>query len=273
MASAKTTAMNQLGSENKYIGLDALNNERKVANQTYNTNVSALQNAYNALLDRANSNRIEAKQDFGMGRNTVDQSQYMLNRGISADKLGARGVANGSSQLSGFGTSLQANNSNSNLANTYYNTLDDINTTVKTGTDEYNTNMSNAKNTLDKALADIATREANARNAYRQAVAALAEQIQARWDSNANAAKARKAAAKEAKDNAEMKFKENIIGILGNNPTQASYKNAADYYHRAKGGSMSDAYNYLYTTMGVGTNGVNPNGTVGPVTPWYGLPK
>lgn len=180
MASAKTEAKNQLGSEDKYIGLKALNQERQVANNVYNTNVQALKDTYNRLLQTAENNRVQAKTDFNSGRNDVSQNAYLSTRGITVDKLGARGVSSGTSQLGNFGTALQSGRANSDLANTYYGTMDDIQNTVDTGTDEYNTNMSTAKNVLDQALASIATREANARNAYKLAVAQLAEQIAAR---------------------------------------------------------------------------------------------
>lgn len=180
MASAKTEAKNQLGSEDKYIGLSALNKERDVANNVYNTNVQALKDTYNRLLQTAENNRVQAKTDFNSGRSDVSQNAYLSTRGITADRLGARGVSSGTAQLGKFGTALQSGRANSDLANTYYGTMDDIQNTVNTGTSEYNTNMSTAKNVLDKALADIATREANNRNAYKLAVAQLAEQIASR---------------------------------------------------------------------------------------------
>ena len=185
MASAKQTAINRLGSEDDYIGLKALNDERKVAQDTYNTNYNALQNAYNDLVSNVNSRRQQARTSFNEGRGTVANNNYMNTRGLTGDKLGARGVTNSMAQLGRFGSDMQVGKSNSNLANTYYNSLSDIQAALDKGTNEYNTNLETAKNTLSGALANIGTREANARNAYRQAVASLAEQIQSRWDSKA----------------------------------------------------------------------------------------
>jgi hypothetical protein len=144
-----------------------------------------LQNAYNDLVSSVNTRKQQARTSFNEGRGTVANDNYMNTRGLTGDKLGARGVTNSMAQLGKFGSDMQVGKSNSNLANTYYNSLSDIQADLKTGTNEYNTNLETAKNTLAGALANIGTREANARNAYKQAVANLAEQIQSRWDTKA----------------------------------------------------------------------------------------
>lgn len=272
MASAKQTAINQLGNEDDYIGLNALNNERNVAQDTYNTNVNTLQNAYNTLLQNAENRKVEANKDFTEGRNTIASTNYMNNRGITGADLSNRGLSSGFKQLSKYGSVLQNNKSNSNLANTYYNSLEDIKTSIDTGTNEYNTNLETAKNNLNAILADIGTREANARNAYRQQVAALAEQIQARWDANANAAAYNKLLsqqieeqrkANEAEYNARLA--QYYSGLMGDNPTSAKVQEVAKKFMADTGETdMTKALQWLNQYNVYNSNLVNPYYTPNP---------
>ncbi len=187
MASAKQEAIRYLGNENDYINLGGLNKERDLANQVYNTNTSSYQNAYNDLLNTIASNREKARTDFNSGRGTISENAFLRNR-QSASDLAARGLNGGLGQLSKVGNRMETGRQYSDLANTYYNTMGNIDATERTGTNEYNTNMETARNTLAAALADVDTREKAGRNAYRGAVAQLAEQIQARRDAAAAAA-------------------------------------------------------------------------------------
>lgn len=189
MASAKKEAQKQLGSENDYINLKGLNQERSLANDVYNTNTTSFQNAYNDLLNTINTNRGKAKTDFNSGRSAVSENAYLQNRS-DISNLASRGLNGGLAQLSKLGNRMETGRQFSDLANTYYNTMNELAANEKTYTNEYNTNMESAKNTLNAALADINAREKAGRNAYRAAVAQLAEQIQARRDAAAAAARA-----------------------------------------------------------------------------------
>ena len=220
MASAKKEAMRYLGNENDYINLTGLNNERDLANQVYNTNTSAYQNAYNDLLNTIASNREKARTDFGSGRSTISENAFLRNR-ESASDLASRGLNGGLRQLSKVGNRIETGRQYSDLANTYYNTMGNIDATEKTGTNEYNTNMETAKNTLSAALADVDAREKAGRNAYKGAVAQLAEQIQARRDAAAAAAaslalqrKQYAAQVKQAQEAAINQFNEKLISAI-----------------------------------------------------------
>lgn len=193
MASAKSEAMRYLGDEDDYINLAGLNEERNLANQVYNTNMTSYQNAYNDLLNTIANNRQKARTDFGSGRATVNENAFLRDRETASD-LASRGLRGGIAQLNKLGNRMETGRQYSNLANTFYNTMSNIDATERTGTNEYNTNVETARNTLNAALADIGAREANARNAYRAQVAQLAEQIQARRAAQAQAAAARAAA-------------------------------------------------------------------------------
>ena len=207
MASAKQTAMNYLGNEDDYINLSGLNTERQNANDVYTTNTTSFQNTYNDLLNTIASNRNKAKTDFGSGRATVNENAFLQNRSDVAN-LASRGLSGGIAQLSKLGNRMETGRQYSDLANTYYNTLNELDATEKTGTDQYNTNMETAKNTLNAALADIDAREKAGRNQYRAAVAQLAEQIQARWAAQAAASAARAQADAQAEANRNAALQE-----------------------------------------------------------------
>ena len=158
MASAKKQAQSYLGNENDYINLSGLNEERKLANDVYNTNTKSFQNAYDDLLRTISSNKNKAKTDFSSGRATVSENAYLQNRNDMSD-LAARGLNGGIAQLNKLGNRMETGRQFSNLANTYYNTMNELNANEKTANNEYNTNMEGARNTLNATLADISSRE------------------------------------------------------------------------------------------------------------------
>ena len=220
MASAKREAQRQLGSVNDYINLKGLNQERSLANDVYKTNTTSFQNAYNDLLNTINSNRGRAKTDFGSGRSAVSENAYLQNRQDISD-LASRGLSGGIAQLSKVRNRMETGRQFSDLANTYYNTMNELAATEKTGTNEYNTQMETAKNTLNAALADINAREKAGRNAYKAAVAQLAEQIQARRDAAAAAARALALQRQQNSNSAMQKLKDNLSTM--------SFGEASDY--------------------------------------------
>lgn len=181
--SARSDAIRKLGKEDDYINLSGLNAERTNAQNIYNTTYNALQNEFNNLLETAERNKLSAKSDFRTGREAVAYNDYMNTRGKTGVDLSSRGTSSGLGSLGKLGSIIQTNKSNSDLANTYYNSMADIQRDIDTGTQTHNYNVENLKNQLAQQMANIGAREAAARNSYRTAVAQLAEQIQSRWDS------------------------------------------------------------------------------------------
>lgn len=180
--SARSDAIRKLGREDDYINLSGLNAERTNAQNIYNTTYNALQNEFNNLLETAERNKLNAKSDFRTGREAVAYNDYMNTRGKTGVDLSSRGTSSGLGSLGKLGSIIQTNKSNSDLANTYYNSMADIQRDIDTGTQTHNYNVENLKNQLAQQMANIGAREAAARNSYRTAVAQLAEQIQARYD-------------------------------------------------------------------------------------------
>ena len=210
--SAKDYAKEQLGE----LDLSHLNTERDVLNQSYNTSKSSLENNFNNLINQINSNRADTRKNFNTGRATVAENSYTANRQNQAD-IASRVVGNsGLKTLGEVGNRMETGRQYSNLANEFYNSMNDLQITEDQGKSQYDIDLQTIKNTLDKGMADVATREAEAKNAYNMTLGQLAETVQGRWDSNANAKAAleqAKAAAAQAHADAVAAAKNSVYAL------------------------------------------------------------
>ena len=198
--SAKEYAREQLGD----LDLSYLKGEEDTANKTYNTTRSSLETNFNNLLNQIGSNRLDTRKNFNTGRATVAENAYTANRQNQAD-LASRGIgSSGLKTLGEVGNRMETGKQYSNLANNFYSTMSDLDNTEKQSRDQYNIDLQTAKNTLDSALAGINSRRGEAQNNYNMQLGQLAEQVQGRWDANANAqaalAQAKAAAAQAHSD-------------------------------------------------------------------------
>ena len=221
--SAKDYAREQLGE----LDLSYLKGEEDVANKTYGTTKSSLESNFNNLLNQISSNRLDTRKNFNTGRATVAENAYTANRQNQAD-LASRGIgSSGLKTLGEVGNRMETGKQYSNLANKFYSTMTDLDNTEKQSRDQYNIDLQTAKNTLDSALAGINSRRGEAQNNYNMQLGQLAEQVQGRWDANANAqaalAQAKAAAAQAHSDavNAARQQlsgaqKEQLMKIVGN---------------------------------------------------------
>lgn len=181
--SAKDYAREQLGE----LDLSYLKGEEDVANKTYGTTKSSLQTNFNNLMNQINANRLDTRKNFNTGRATVAENAYTANRQNQAD-LASRGIgSSGLKTLGEVGNRMETGKQYSNLANKFYSTMTDLDNSEKQSRDQYNIDLQTAKNTLDSALAGINSRRGEAQNNYNMQLGQLAEQVQGRWDANANA--------------------------------------------------------------------------------------
>ena len=188
---AKDYAREQLGA----LDLSYLKGEEDVANRTYDTTKSSLENNFNNLMNQIAANRLDTRKNFNTGRATVAENAYTANRQNQAD-LASRGVgSSGLKTLGEIGNRMETGQQYSNLANKFYSTMNDLENTERQSRDQYDIDVQTARNTLDSALAGINSRRGEAENQYNQNLGQLAEQVQGRWDANANA----KAALAQAK--------------------------------------------------------------------------
>jgi hypothetical protein len=246
MASAKKQAQSYLGNENDYINLKGLNEERQLANDVYNTNTKSFQDAYNDLLSNIASNRTKAKTDFGSGRSTISENAYLQNRN-DLSNFAARGLNGGIAQLNKLGNRMETGRQFSDLANTYYNTLNELDANEKTYTNTYNTNMEGAKNTLNATLANISSREKAGRNAYKAAVAQLAEQIQARRDAADAAAKSYALQVKALEDSNRQTLINDLLKIAGDGRDASKVIQAGQrYMSDVPNSTMQDAIKFMH---------------------------
>ena len=198
--SAKDYAKKQLGE----LDLSYLTGEEDVANKTYNTTKSSLETNFNNLVNQINSNRLDTRKNFNTGRSTIAENAYAANRQNQAD-LASRGIgSSGLKALGEVGNRMETGKQYSNLANQFYSTMTDLDNTEKQSRNQYDIDVQTAKNTLDSALAGIASRRGEAQNNYNMQLGQLAENVQGRWDANANAqaalAQAKAAAAQAHRD-------------------------------------------------------------------------
>lgn len=232
--SAKDYAKEQLGN----IDLSYLKGEEDVANKTYDITKSSLENNFNNLLNQIGSNREDVRKNFNMGRATVAENAYTANRQNQAD-LASRGVgSSGLKALGEVGNRMETGQQYSNLANRFYNTMNDLENTERQSRNQYDIDLQVAQNTLDNALAGIASRRGDAENQYNQALGQLAEQVQGRWDANANAqaalkqakaaaARAHSDAVNSARSQLSNAKKQALTEIINNNNTSLDQKRAA----------------------------------------------
>lgn len=198
--SAKEYAREQLGD----LDLSYLKGEEDVANRTYGTTTNSLENNFNNLMNQISANRQDLRKNFNTGRATVAENAYTANKQNQAD-LASRGIgSSGLKALGEIGNRMETGQQYSNLANKFYSTMTDLENTEKQSRGQYDIDVQTAKNTLDSALAGIASRRGEAQNQYNQSLGQLAEQVQGRWDANANAqaalAQAKAAAAQAHSD-------------------------------------------------------------------------
>lgn len=234
-------ARRQLGG----LDLSYLDDERRVAQDTYNTTKTSLSNNYNNLIDQINKNRESVKKDFNSGRSTVSESAYDTNRANNAD-LASRGLGKtGLKQLSEVGNRIETGRQYSDLANTYYNAIDDLANKEKVGTENYNLDNETALNQYNTSMANINGREKEAKNNYNITLANLAEQIQSRWDANANAQRAYQQSLDDA-------YRNTISNILSNNPNTkvGNFSTVLDLLNSAASGSPG-MLDYAKRTYGI----------------------
>lgn len=206
--SAKEEARKQLGE----LDLSYLDKERETASNVYNTSKSSLENNFNNLISQINSNRADTRTNFSKGRSTVAENSYNANRANQTD-LASRVV--GTSGLKGLGevgNRMETGRQYSNLANQFYNDMGELDTTEKQGRSQYDIDQQSLKNTYDQTMAGIASREGEAKNNYNITLGQLAETIQGRWDSNANAARA----LSQAKEASRKSYEANNKALLSN---------------------------------------------------------
>lgn len=198
--SAKEYAKKQLGD----LDLSYLNAERDNAQNTYNTSKNSLETNFNNLINQINSNREDTRKNFNIGRATISENAYNANRANQLDLASRVAGTSGLKGLGEVGNRIETGQQYSNLANSYYKDMADLDTNERQGRSQYDLDLQNIKNTLDSSLADIGSRESEAKNNYNLTLGQLAEGIQGRWDSNENAekqlAQARAAAAQAHRD-------------------------------------------------------------------------
>lgn len=286
--SAYDYAKQQLGD----LDLSHLDRERDVAQKTYDTSKSSLENNFNNLLKQIESNRSDTRKNFNTGRATVAENSYNANRLNQAD-LASRGVgSSGLKALGEVGNRMETGRQYSNLANDFYSSMNELKTTEDQGRSQYDIDQRTIQNTLDNTLAGIDSRAGEAKNNYNMTLGQLAESVQGRWDANDNAQKAlaqAKAAAHQAHLDAQSSIKQSlktenaktlsgITNLLGKDNGKGGTYNIEDLsrmIQTAFGVDSGHAISVL-DYLGIGNShyspyGPNLNGVINPKDAYEGL--
>lgn len=254
---AKDYAKEQLGQ----LDLTHLDKERNVAKDIYDTSTQGLNTNYGNLIEQINKNRSDLRSNFNKGRGTIAENAFTQNRLNKLD-VGSRvaGVS-GLKQLGEVGNRMETGRQYSDLANTFYSDKENLDMTERHGTDQYNLDKRSLGNIYNQSIAGIDSRGAEAGNAWNQTLAQLAESVQGRWDSNANAQaalKQAKEAAAQANTNAkeamaqQLKTQkrgdlESILQLYGKDKPKLNGKDQGKY-------GSSDLLSALQTQFGVDRN-------------------
>jgi hypothetical protein len=212
MANAKEAAKEQLGS----IDLSYLDKERNVAQDIYNTSKTSLKTNFENLLNAINTNRADTRKNFNVGRSTIAENAFTQNRLNNLDVSSRVAGKSGLKDLGEVGNRIETGRQYSNLANTFYGDMNKLDTTEKESRSQFELDNQALTNALNQTLAGIDTRGAEAKNIYNMTLGQLAEQIQGRWDSNANAKAAleqAKRAAEQADERAREAARQNLTSL------------------------------------------------------------
>lgn len=241
MATAKEQAQKNLGTREDYVNYAGYQKDIENARAAYDTQMQTLQDNYNRLVDTINTNRQKLGNDFTSGRATVANDYYAnknLNTGAQLSSyLRGTGVDAANKTLN----RMNLGNELSRLANTYYHGQDELDTNLGYYQRDYELGKQTAGNTLNATLANIGQKQKESENDYAKQLAQLAEQIQSRWDSNANARAQldlqKSSLAQQVKQYDDNRLREVLAyasQIAGNdiNDTNyaTNYKKAFDYY-------------------------------------------
>lgn len=152
-------------------------NERKSAKNKYNTNLKSLRNEYDNFINEINSQRVKNDNSFNSGRNTIERDAYFANR-QNAQDLAARGLSGGIAKLNQMTINNEIDRQHSDLANNYYNTVEELDTSQRQADDQYKLDKRGLKDDYESLIANINAREASDYMNYKLRVASLAESLQ-----------------------------------------------------------------------------------------------
>lgn len=152
--------------------------QRKNLKNTYNTNKSAADTNWQNLQDQITANRQSNSRNFTSGRNTVAENSYTNERANRA-ALASRGIGgnSGLQQLSQLGNRMETGKQYADLANTYYDTEANLDTTYNQGQDAYNLDLETLLNSYNTDLANINATQKQAEQERKYRIMELANQL------------------------------------------------------------------------------------------------
>lgn len=226
-------------------------NERKSAKNKYNTSLSSLKNEYNNFINEINSQRVKNDNSFNSGRNTIERDAYFANR-QNAQDLAARGLSGGIAKLNQMTINNEIDRQHSDLANNYYNTVEELDTSQRQADDQYKLDKRGLKDDYESLIASINAREASDYMNYKLRVASLAESLQ-------NSAYQREQDIK----NANAAYVQGLVKDVDMTDPNNVYKVADIIVTQGRAKNREEAFRLLYDNYGFNPNSLQ-NQTLGP---------
>lgn len=226
-------------------------NERKSAKNKYNTSLSSLKNEYNNFINEINSQRAKNTNSFNTGRNTIERNAYFANR-QNAQDLAARGLSGGIAKLNQMTINNEIDRQHSDLANNYYNTVEELDTSQRQADDQYKLDKRGLKDDYESLIANINAREASDYMNYKLRVASLAESIQNRLYQEQKDIKNEKAA-----------YVQGLVKNIDMTDPNNVYKVADFIVSEGRAKNREEAFRLLYDNYGFNPNSLQ-NQTLGP---------
>lgn len=248
-SAARKEAQSMLGSFNT----SGYKDQRKVAKSIYDTSITDAGNQWTNLQNQLNIQRKASASDFNQGRANIGEVQYLADRAERNRRLAGGTSSSGYDALSNVSNRMALNKQQSDVANTYYDALEGIQTSENIGKQTYDTALKSARDMLDNSLANINLAQQQGKNSYNQALAGLAEQIQSRWDAQAAAASAQNLAKEQLKYNIDAdkaKRMNEVLSVLSKNPDTLELTRA---YNALAAIGFDDAFiqNTLNNSVGI----------------------
>lgn len=157
--------------------LDSYGETKNAYNQGYQTDIQALDNSWKNFLERDKQSRLENKQAFSAGQQTIAEDSFDRLRGTQND-LSARGLgASGLAQAGVVQDRIEKGRSINSLANQFVNQGTQLNLQAQEAQDNYGTTRQKYADSLRTALAELLTKENTTKMDYTKMITDLEKSV------------------------------------------------------------------------------------------------
>lgn len=164
--------------EDAYNGVNNAYEEHKGAlNQSYNTDINALDNSWQQFLERDKQNRLDNQRTFASGQQTIAESAFDRSRNRALE-MSSRGLgASGLMQAGRVQDRIEQGRSVNELANQFVNNDLSLAQNAKEAQSAYGTQRQKYQDSLRSALADILSQQNASKMSYTELIDSLKAKV------------------------------------------------------------------------------------------------